>query len=129
MTISNPSRIPPATTSSFNEMKKNSFKSPRDFFQQIADPIRFDILTLLTKKKELSVTDIIDNLKKPQTLISYHLRSLRELGLVQVAKDSGDSRKNLYSIHAPSSIKQIFELANDYIKVHGNCATNPCDKE
>ncbi len=104
-------------------------KSPRDFFQQIADPIRFDILILLSKKHELSVTDIIDVIRKPQTLVSYHLRCLRELGLVQVSKDSGDSRKNLYSVHDPNAINTIFGLANTYITKHSDCATNPCNKE
>lgn len=110
-------------------VEKDAMETRIQFFQQIADPVRHSILDLLSKESEISVTDILLKLKKPQTLISYHLRCLKELGLVIGKKADDDGRKTLYSLHAPKAVQAMFNLAEDYIKQHGNCGNNPCDLE
>ena len=115
----------PVSTTSVAE--KDNIETRIQFFQQIADPVRHSILDLLSKENEISVTDILIKLKKPQTLISYHLRCLKELGLVIGKKADDDGRKTLYSLHAPKSVQKLFALAEDYISKHGNCGNSPCN--
>lgn len=110
-------------------VEKDTMETRIQFFQQIADPVRHSILDLLSKENEISVTDILLKLKKPQTLISYHLRCLKELGLVIGKKADDDGRKTLYSLHAPKAVQQMFTLAENYIKQHGNCGNNPCSQD
>ena len=96
------------------------------FLQQISEPIRHNILSLLFKEKELSVGDIITKLQKPQTLVSYHLRCLKEIGLLNMKKDDVDGRKVLYTLHAINDLEHIFSSIDTYISNHGNCGTTPC---
>ena len=124
-----PNKVP--TPPSLNKsVKQNDVNETRiQFFQQISDPVRHSILDLLLKENEISVTDILLKLKKPQTLISYHLRCLKELGLVIGKKADDDGRKTLYSLHAPKAVQSMFSMAEEYIRVHGNCGNNPCNNE
>ncbi len=53
----------------------------------LSDRNRLRILAVLTKT-ETCVCDLIDELGLPQPLISYHLRKLREAGLVQARREA-----------------------------------------
>jgi ArsR family transcriptional regulator len=48
----------------------------------VADPLRWRILTLLAEE-ELCVCHLVEALDAPQSLISHHLRVLRDAGLVE----------------------------------------------
>ena len=69
----------------------------------ICDETRFDILDLLQKNKELCVSDFVDELKKDQPLISHHLKTLKQCGIV---KSREDGKKAMYKI----SNNQLSEL-------------------
>jgi DNA-binding transcriptional ArsR family regulator len=127
--ISVPSRVPNPMSNVALASNLNAVDKRINYFQQISEPIRHSILELLSKDKELSVTDIINKLKKPQTLISYHLRCLKELGLLNIKKDEEDGRKTLYSLHAPKEVQAMFSFADNYITKHNNCGNNPCNIE
>lgn len=60
----------------------------------LADPNRLAIL-LLVARQERSVRALTDALGLPQTLVSHHLRALRDVGLVE-ARAQG--RSNIYSL-------------------------------
>ena len=47
-----------------------------------ADPLRWGILALLSRE-ELCVCHLVEALDAPQSLISHHLRVLRDAGLVE----------------------------------------------
>ncbi|MHA2362497.1 MAG: ArsR/SmtB family transcription factor [Candidatus Hodarchaeales archaeon] len=94
------------------------------FFSQIADPVRHSVLNLLLKEKEISVTEILTRLNKPQTLISYHLRCLKEIGLVGSKKSEDDGRKTLYSLHDSANLISLFSLADEYTRKHAKCNGN-----
>lgn len=124
--MSQPSKVPlPASVGPMNNR-------PEDrrilFLQQISEPIRHNILSLLAKEKELSVTDILAKLQKPQTLVSYHLRCLKDIGLLTMKKDSIDQRKLLYSLHNAKDLEILFSSVDNYISKHGNCGSNPCSE-
>jgi len=69
----------------------------------ICDETRFEILEMLQKERELCVTDFVEKLKKDQPLISHHLKTLKNCGIVK-SRDEG--KKAMYKI----SNDQLSEL-------------------
>ncbi|MFQ5440936.1 MAG: ArsR/SmtB family transcription factor [Nitrosopumilaceae archaeon] len=61
----------------------------------ICDDTRFEILEMLQKEKELCVSDFVEKLKKDQPLISHHLKTLKNCGIVK-SRDEG--KKAMYKI-------------------------------
>lgn len=51
----------------------------------LAEPVRWRIIELLADE-ELCVCHLVDTLALPQSLVSHHLRVLRDAGLVETAK-------------------------------------------
>lgn len=100
-----------------------------EFFQQVSDSVRHSILSLLLKEGQISVSDILSRLDKPQTLISYHLRCLKDMGLVNSTKDKDDGRKTLYSLHSPKTIQNLFKIADSYVVTHSKCGNESCKIE
>ncbi len=89
----------------------------------ICNDIRFEILDLLQKNKELCVNDFVNKLKKDQPLISHHLKTLKSCGIVK-SRDEG--KKAMYSI----SNNQLSELIANITKVSKKipvlCSDNTC---
>jgi DNA-binding transcriptional ArsR family regulator len=112
-----------------NEIKiKSAFDSLNSrtaFFAMVADPIRHMIINQLLITPELSVNQIIKRLKKPQTLISYHLRCLRECGVLTKKRGENDSRKLVYFLHDPTFIKALFDMADKFLQEHQVCKDHP----
>lgn len=67
----------------------------------VGSEIRYRILQLL-EEEERCVSEIMEGLDEKQALISHHLRSLHECGLVEREKDG---RKIVYKISDPSVSK------------------------
>ena len=61
---------------------KTDVKPELGELRAVADPLRWQILTLLGRE-ELCVCHLVEALDSPQPLISHHLRVLREAGLVE----------------------------------------------
>ena len=55
----------------------------RDVFQAIADPVRRDIIDLLTVKP-LSVNDVADKFAISRPAISRHIKILNECGIIEI---------------------------------------------
>ncbi len=51
-------------------------------FHALSDPLRIQILELL-REQELCVCDLCDRLGVPQSKLSFHLKTLKEAGLVR----------------------------------------------
>lgn len=75
----------------------------------ICDDTRFEILSLLEKQKEMCVNDFVEVMKKDQPLISHHLKTLKQCGIV---KSRADGKKMLYKI----SNKQLINLISNITK-------------
>ncbi len=102
-------------------MKENSPIPTTSFFSMISDPIRNEILNFLLIKKNGTVSEIIEWLNKPQTLISYHLRCLKECELIDKIKSRKDGRNTIYSLHDTEFVENIFSLARTYLLKHEMC--------
>ena len=56
-----------------------------DRFKVLSDPTRLAVLAQLSAEP-VCVCDLVDGLNVPQPLLSFHLRRLREAGLVTVTR-------------------------------------------
>lgn len=69
--------------------------SPLEFLQLVAEPVRWRILDELASS-DRRVGEICQLLDKPQSLVSYHLRELRQAGLVSSRRSAADGRDTYY---------------------------------
>ena len=67
-----------------------------DTFTAIAEPKRRQLIETLIGK-ELSVNEVVELTKWNQTMVSKHLRVLKQAGLVSERKES---RRRIYSVNA-----------------------------
>ncbi|SEF19725.1 Protein-tyrosine-phosphatase [Amycolatopsis pretoriensis] len=70
---------------------------PPAFVRLAAHPLRWALLTALAGN-DLRVRELTDRLGRPQNLVSYHLRLLRDGGLVAATRSSFDGRDSYYHL-------------------------------
>lgn len=71
--------------------------APPTLFKLLAHELRWSLLHALVPG-DLRVHELVDRLDRPQNLVSYHLRQLREAGLVRERRSSQDGRDVYYSL-------------------------------
>ena len=71
--------------------------SPQQFLQLIADPQRWRLVGELARS-DRRVGELTQLLGEPQNLVSYHLRELRDAGLVSSRRSSFDRRDAYYQV-------------------------------
>lgn len=81
----------------------------RDVFQAIADPVRRDIISLLSKE-EMTVNTIASQFEISRPAISKHLKILKESGIIAVEKKG---RKQICQIK-PKSLVPAFLWIEQY---------------
>jgi ArsR family transcriptional regulator len=59
--------------------------APPDGLRAVAEPLRWQILVLLGRE-EMCVCHLVEALDVPQSLISHHLRVLRDAGVVETER-------------------------------------------
>lgn len=70
---------------------------PPVFLQLVAHPLRWRLLSELTRS-DRAVRELTQRLDEPQNLVSYHLRQLRDGGLVRARRSTADGRDSYYAI-------------------------------
>ncbi|HET9649622.1 MAG TPA: metalloregulator ArsR/SmtB family transcription factor, partial [Microlunatus sp.] len=85
-------------------MKADSVRpaEPPLLFQVAADPVRWSLLHALSGT-DLRIGELCTTVGRPQNLVSYHLRKLRESGLVSSRRSSADGRDTYYVLDLPRS--------------------------
>lgn len=71
--------------------------SPPEFLKLLAHDLRWQILTLLAES-DRRVQELVTLLERPINLVSYHLRLLREAGLVREHRSAADARDLYYTV-------------------------------
>jgi ArsR family transcriptional regulator, arsenate/arsenite/antimonite-responsive transcriptional repressor / arsenate reductase (thioredoxin) len=71
-----------------------------DFLKLLAHDVRWHLVAVLALS-DRRVQELVEILQRPQNLISYHLRLLREGNLVSVRRSSADARDTYYSLDLP----------------------------
>ncbi|HMQ30974.1 MAG TPA: metalloregulator ArsR/SmtB family transcription factor [Chloroflexaceae bacterium] len=68
-----------------------------DRLKLVADDTRWRLLQLL-RQSDCLVTELVERTGLAQNLVSYHLNSLRQAGLVQVHRSDADARASYYGV-------------------------------
>lgn len=71
--------------------------APPTFVRLAAHPLRWSLLAALTDS-DYRVRELVTHVGEPQNLVSYHLRLLREGGLVTSTRSSHDGRDSYYHL-------------------------------
>src|SRR5205809_2286928 len=69
--------------------------SPSRFVQLLADEQRWRLLQELARS-DRKVSELTELIGRPQNLVSYHLASLRNAGIVSARRSSADRRDTYY---------------------------------
>jgi len=89
----------------------------------ICNDVRFEILDLLQKNKEMCVNDFVYKLKKDQPLVSHHLKTLKSCGIV---KSREEGKKAMYSISNNQLSELIVNITKVSKKIPVLCNDNIC---
>ena len=76
-------------------------------FTMLQDESRQQILMLLFDKKEMTVSELTENLELSRPAVSHHMKLLLEAGLVSVKKNG---KERIYSLNLQKTIKQLKDL-------------------
>lgn len=98
-------------TSSMIDTKKLEFVA--DILKTIAHPLRIGIVNLLTKNDRLSVNELCDLLNAEQSLMSHHLSTMKNKGVLS-------SDRNGKSIYYSLTLQEMVKI----IECMENCEIN-----
>lgn len=70
---------------------------PPEFVRLVAHPVRWRLLGELVHS-DRAVRELTELIDEPQSLVSYHLRQLRDGGLVRAHRSSADGRDTYYAV-------------------------------
>src|SRR5688500_6293078 len=70
--------------------------SPPEILGLLSDPLRWQLVTELGRS-DRRVGELVQTVDKPQNLVSYHLKALRQAGIVSARRSSADGRDVYYS--------------------------------
>src|SRR5215213_10214372 len=71
--------------------------APPTFVRLAAHPVRWQLLAQLADS-DYRVRELVERVDQPQSLVSYHLRLLRDGGLVTATRSSFDGRDSYYHL-------------------------------
>jgi len=89
----------------------------------ICDETRFKILELLQKNGEMSVNEVVSELKRDQPLVSHHLKALKQCGIVH-SRENG--KMAMYGIANKEISRLINDIANAGKKIAKMCEDPAC---
>ena len=93
-------------------------------FHALSDPIRIGVLELL-RKQEQCVCDLCDALGVSQSKLSFHLKNLKEAGLVNARQEG---RWIYYSLNLPQ-FRILAAYIADYSRISQISPARCCDME
>tara|TARA_B100000965_G_scaffold406400_1_gene445135 strand:- start:816 stop:1109 length:294 start_codon:yes stop_codon:yes gene_type:complete len=86
--------------------KEIKIKQTASLLKAIGHPIRVNIMLCLSRNRNMTVTELCNNLDVQQPILSLHLGVLRKQNVIKVKKDG---KKSIYSI-SDISTKQIISI-------------------
>jgi len=79
------------------------------FLKVISNPTRIEIINLLAPNKQLSVTQICNKLNTEQSLVSHHLKNMRNSGILATSREG----IHIYYSIAALQVLDIIRLAKN----------------
>jgi DNA-binding transcriptional ArsR family regulator len=98
-------------TKSQIEIEDNELDDVIDIFRALSDHSRVRIISTLTRRESLCVSDIAESLEMPISRVSHHLSTLKMLGFV---KSKQDGKQVFYSLD-DDCITDIMKRARDHV--------------
>jgi ArsR family transcriptional regulator, arsenate/arsenite/antimonite-responsive transcriptional repressor / arsenate reductase (thioredoxin) len=86
-----------ASPGTFKAVEPAVAADPPRFVRLVAHPLRWQLLRELVQS-DRAVRELTQLIDEPQNLVSYHLRQLRDGGLVFARRSSADRRDSYYAI-------------------------------
>jgi DNA-binding transcriptional ArsR family regulator len=77
-----------------------------------ANPVRLSVLLLLSRRREMSVSELVEAIGVPQSRVSDHLRCLAWCGYVRARREGGSS---FYSI-TDERVLEILKLSEGILE-------------
>lgn len=74
----------------------------------LADGVRWQLVSMLAHS-DLRVHELVQGVRRPQNLVSYHLKQLRRHGLVAERRSSADARDIYYSLDLDRLRSDLFQ--------------------
>src|SRR5262245_65516976 len=90
------------------DMESSSQATPA-FVRLAAHPLRWRLLTELADS-DYRVRELVTLVGEPQNLVSYHLRLLRDGGLVTTTRSSFDGRDSYYHLDLDRCAEALIDL-------------------
>jgi len=84
-------------------------------FHALGDVLRLRILATLNNSGEMTVTELAQALRASQPLVSFHLRPLRLLGLVQV-------RRSGRQVYCSANLSEVQRRQRNLVEMLGGVA-------
>lgn len=91
-------------------------------FHALSDPLRIQTLELL-RQQELCVCELCDQLSVSQSKLSFHLKTLKQVGLIRGRQEG---RWIYYSLNLPQLVELEQYLA-DYRRFRPMLPGSPCE--
>ena len=80
------------------------------YFHALRDILRLRILLTLSERGEMTVTELAQTLRISQPLVSFHLRPLRLIGLVQVRRVGRE-------VHCSVNLSEIQQRQDEFMQL------------
>jgi protein-tyrosine-phosphatase len=93
---------------------------PPEFLQLLANNLRWRLLTALARS-DLRGQELVQHLGQPQNLVSYHLKQLRDHGLVSEHRSAADGRDIYYSLTL-ERVQQLYLASGEALHPALSCA-------
>ncbi|MDP5274908.1 ArsR/SmtB family transcription factor [Chengkuizengella axinellae] len=84
-----------------------------EVFLALADPVRQEIIMVLTKYDTLNVTQIVEQFSLSRPTISHHLKILRQAGLVSTQKVATEIFYTLQIQDALKNLKKLVDISEE----------------
>jgi ArsR family transcriptional regulator, arsenate/arsenite/antimonite-responsive transcriptional repressor / arsenate reductase (thioredoxin) len=94
---------------------------PPAFVGLLAHPVRWRLLRALTRS-DRAVRELTELVDEPQNLVSYHLRKLRDGGIVSSRRSAADGRDSYYSIDLAGCGRELQSVG---VALHPGLAFDP----
>ena len=79
-----------------------------EILKALADPVRLDLLRRIAAVDEMACTDLVDESHVSASTVSYHIKTLRTAGLVQVRKEG----RNFQYTYRPEAARELEAALN-----------------
>jgi len=124
--------ISPAAESSVQNCKATSDEGLAQMLKALGDPSRLRVFNMLMEGVQCNC-EIAERLGFSLSLISHHLRILRQVGLVQSERDSQDARWIYYSVNQERLAQLDAEMSHllDVNRIQPrlpSCGPKSCDR-